>query len=57
MRGLQYGTEYAFSCLKSKPMRQTRKEDLPTRIRLSAVVQPSLPVASRHCADGLLDYQ
>ena len=57
MRGLQYGTEYAFSCLEVEADAANKKGGSTNPYSVIDSGSLSLLVASRHCADGLLDYQ
>ena len=57
MRGLQYGTGYAFSCLAVEADAANKKGGPNQPVSVIGDCSLSLPVASRHCADRLLDYQ
>ena len=56
VRSLIFGTKLALHFVAVEADAKNKKGGPTHSAWLSAVVQPSLPVASRHRADGLLGY-
>ena len=56
VRGLIFGTKLALHFVEVEADAENKKGGPTHSARLSAVVQRSLPVASRLSADGLLDF-
>ena len=57
VHGLIFGTKLAYIVVAVEADAKNKKGGPTHSARLSAIVQHSLPVASWHRADGLLDYQ